>query len=153
VAKRTASAKKQARAGVRRAARNRAVRSEVKTKVVKARRTLTGGPVAESERFAIALEAIQALDRAASKGILHRNNAGRRKARLAKQLAKLAITPSAGGGAAAGSGRGKKAASAASAAASAAAAGAPASKPAPARSAAKAVVAALNPRKKPSSSK
>jgi small subunit ribosomal protein S20 len=93
VAKRTASAKKQARAGVRRALRNRAVRSSVKTKVVKARRTLAGGPVAESERYAIALEAIQALDRAASKGILHRNNAGRRKSRLAKQLSKLATSP------------------------------------------------------------
>jgi small subunit ribosomal protein S20 len=76
---------------VRRALRNRAVRSEVKTMVVKARRSLTGGPVAESERFAIALEAIQALDRAASKGVLHRNNAGRRKSRLAKQLSKLAV--------------------------------------------------------------
>jgi len=115
VAKRTASAKKQARAGVRRALRNRAVRSEVKTKVVKARRTLTGGPVAESDRYAIALEAIQALDRAASKGILHRNNAGRRKARLAKQLSKLAV--SAGGGVgsatAAAAGKGKKASAAA----------------------------------------
>jgi small subunit ribosomal protein S20 len=114
MAKRTASAKKQARAGVRRALRNRAVRSEVKTKVVKARRTLTGGPVAESDRYAIALEAIQALDRAASKGILHRNNAGRRKSRLAKQLSKLAAMP-AGGGAEtrAAAGKGKKAASAA----------------------------------------
>jgi small subunit ribosomal protein S20 len=93
VAKRTASAKKQARAGVRRALRNRAVRSEVKTKVVKARRTLTGGPVAEAERYAIALEAIRSLDRAASKGILHKNNASRRKARLAKQLSKLALAP------------------------------------------------------------
>ena len=93
MAKRTASAKKQARAGLRRALRNRAVRSEVKTKVVKARRTLIGGPVAESERYAIALEAIRALDRAASKGILHKNNAGRRKARLARQLSKLAVAP------------------------------------------------------------
>ncbi len=109
MAKRTASAKKQARAGVRRALRNRAVRSEVKTKVVKARRTLTGGPVAESERYAIALEAIQALDRAASKGVLHRNNAGRRKSRLAKQLSKLAVAPTAGAGAAAMGGKGKKA--------------------------------------------
>ena len=92
MAKRTASAKKQARSGVRRALRNRAVRSEVKTKVVKARRTLVGGPVAESERFAIALEAIQSLDRAASKGVLHRNNAARRKSRLAKQLSKLAVS-------------------------------------------------------------
>ena len=103
MAKRTASAKKQARAGVRRALRNRAVRSEVKTKVVKARRTLTGGPVAESERYAIALEAFRALDRAASKGILHRNNAGRRKARLARQLSKLAVAP------VAATGKGKKA--------------------------------------------
>jgi small subunit ribosomal protein S20 len=147
VAKRTASAKKQARAGVRRAARNRAVRSEVKTKVVKARRTLTGGPVAESERFAIALEAIQALDRAASKGILHRNNAGRRKARLAKQLAKLSMTPAAAGGSGGGGGgRAKKAAAPGAAAPAAAASG----KPAPARSAAKAVVAALTPKRKPS---
>jgi small subunit ribosomal protein S20 len=146
VAKRTASAKKQARSGVRRAARNRAVRSEVKTKVVKARRTLTGGPVAESERFAIASEAIQALDRAASKGILHRNNAGRRKARLAKQLAKLSMTPAASGGAGGGGGRAKKAAAPVAAAPAAAAS----SKPAPARSAAKAVVAALTPKRKPS---
>jgi small subunit ribosomal protein S20 len=117
MAKRTASAKKQARSGVRRALRNRAVRSEVKTKVVKARRTLVGGPVAESERYAIALEAIQALDRAASKGILHRNNAGRRKSRLAKQLSKLAVSPSAGGasGGTAVAGKGKKAAAPAAA--------------------------------------
>jgi len=95
VAKRTASAKKQARAGVRRAARNRGVRSEVKTLVVKARKSLAGGPVAESERYALTLEAVRALDRAASKGILHRNNAARRKARLARQMAKLAIAPAA----------------------------------------------------------
>jgi small subunit ribosomal protein S20 len=108
MAKRTASAKKQARSGVRRALRNRAVRSEVKTKVVKARRTLTGGPVAESERFALALEAIQALDRAASKGVLHRNNAGRRKSRLAKQLSKLAMSQ-AGAASGTAAGKGKKA--------------------------------------------
>jgi small subunit ribosomal protein S20 len=106
MAKRTASAKKQARSGVRRALRNRALRSEVKTKVVKARRTLVGGPIAESERYAIALEAIQSLDRAASKGVLHRNNAARRKSRLAKQLSKLAV--SAASSPAAGAGKVKK---------------------------------------------
>jgi small subunit ribosomal protein S20 len=119
MAKRTASAKKQARSGVRRALRNRAVRSEVKTKVVKARRTLTGGPVAESDRFALALEAIQALDRAASKGVLHRNNAGRRKSRLAKQLSKLATSPAASAAGTA-AGKGKKAPAAAAAKAGAA---------------------------------
>jgi len=118
VAKRTASAKKQARASVRRTVRNRAVRSEVKTKIVKARRSLTGGPVAESDRYAIALEAISALDRAASKGILHRNNAARRKARLARQLVKLGGAPAA---AATAGGRSKKGAPPAKGAAAAAA--------------------------------
>jgi small subunit ribosomal protein S20 len=91
---------------VRRAARNRAVRSEVKTLVVKARKSLTGAAVAESERYALTLEAVQALDRAASKGVLHRNNAARRKARLTKQMAKLAVAP------VAASGKGKKGAAA-----------------------------------------
>jgi small subunit ribosomal protein S20 len=128
MAKRTASAKKQARSGVRRALRNRAVRSEVKTKVVKARRTLTGGPVAESERFALGLEAIQALDRAASKGVLHRNNAARRKSRLAKQLSKLKMTPAAGSATATAAGKGKKAPAAAAKPAAKAAATKPVAK-------------------------
>ena len=89
MAKRTASAKKQARAGVKRAARNRAVRSEVKTEIVKARRSFTQSPVAEADRVAQAVQAIRSLDRAAAKGILHRNNAGRRKGRLMRQLVKL----------------------------------------------------------------
>lgn len=111
MAKRTASAKKQARASVRRTQRNRAVRSEVKTKIVKARRSLTEAPVAESDRHAIAMDAIRALDRAASKGVLHRNNAARRKARLTRQLVTLGGVPAA----AAGAGRTKKAAPAAAA--------------------------------------
>jgi small subunit ribosomal protein S20 len=99
---------------VKRALRNRAVKSEVKTKVVKARRSLAGGPVGESDRYALALEAVRALDRAASKGILHRNNAARRKARLTRQLAKLKITPPAAAA------KGKKGAAAAPAASKAA---------------------------------
>jgi small subunit ribosomal protein S20 len=111
---------------VRRAARNRGVRSEVKTLVVKARKSLLGGPVAESERFALTLEAVRALDRAASKGVLHRNNAARRKGRLAKQMAKVAIAP------AAPASKGKKgaAATAPAAASKVAAPKAAASKPA-----------------------
>ena len=66
MAKRTASAKKQARAGVKRSARNRAIRSEVKTKVVKARRSYTESPVAESDRASLTVEAIRSLDRAAA---------------------------------------------------------------------------------------
>lgn len=128
MAKRTASAKKQARASVRRTLRNRAIRSEVKTLIVKARRTLTDAPAAESDRHAVTLEAVRALDRAASKGILHPNNAARRKARLTRQLVKLAGVPAAGAGARAASGKSKKAAAArgkGAAAASGAAAKAP----------------------------
>jgi len=113
---------------VRRALRNRAVKSEVKTLVVKARKSLVGGPVAESERYALTLEAVQALDRAASKGVLHRNNAARRKGRLTKLMAKLAIAPTAPAGPA---GKGKKGAVAVAVAPAAAAAAAkPAAKPA-----------------------
>jgi small subunit ribosomal protein S20 len=126
VAKRTASAKKQARAGVKRAERNRAVRSEVKTLVVKARKSLTGGPVAESDRYALTLEAVRALDRAASKGVLHKNNASRRKARLARQMAKLKIAPPVAAKGKQSSKKGAVAAPAKAAAAPAKAAAAPA---------------------------
>ena len=95
---------------MKRALRNRAVRSEVKTLVVKARKSLSGAPVAESDRFALTLDAVRALDRAAAKGVLHRNNAARRKARLARQMAKLAVAPPAAVG------KGKKAAPAKAAA-------------------------------------
>lgn len=126
MAKRTASAKKQARAGVKRAERNRAVRSEVKTLVVKARKSLTGGPVAESDRYALTLEAVRALDRAASKGVLHKNNASRRKARLARQMAKLKIAPPVAAKGKQSSKKGAVAAPAKAAAAPAKAAAAPA---------------------------
>lgn len=111
MAKRTASAKKQARAGVRRALRNRAVKSEVKTLVVKARRSLSEGANGKSEAAEVGLEAVRALDRAAAKGILHRNNAGRRKGRLMRQLAKVGgavAAPAAAG--ASGNRKGAKAA-------------------------------------------
>ena len=107
MAKRTASAKKQARAGVRRSARNRGVRSEVKTRVVKARRSFAESPVAEADRAALTVDAIRVLDRAAAKGILHRNNAARRKSRLMRQLVKLGVAAPV---AAARTSKGKKAA-------------------------------------------
>jgi|SRR5579864_581977 len=120
MAKRTASAKKQARAGARRAVRNRAVRSSVKTLIVKARRALTSSPVAESDRHATAVEAVRALDRASAKGVLHPNNAARRKSRLARQLAKVAAAAPAASGSSSGAkgGRGKGAAPSAAPAAS-----------------------------------
>jgi small subunit ribosomal protein S20 len=98
--------------------RNRAVRSEVKTLIVKARRALVSGAGSSSEsRVSDTVEALRALDRAASKRIVHPNNAARRKSRLARRLAKLGVAAPAASAAAAGSGsgsgKGKKAAPAA----------------------------------------
>jgi len=98
--------------------RNRAVRSEVKTLIVKARRALgSGAGSSAAERASDTVEALRVLDRAASKRILHPNNAARRKSRLARRLAKLeaAAPAAAASGAGSGSGKGKKAAPAAAA--------------------------------------
>jgi small subunit ribosomal protein S20 len=102
--------------------RNRGVRSEVKTLIVKARRALaTGGGSSAETRVSDTVEALRALDRAASKRILHPNNAARRKSRLARQLAKLQAAAPAASGTSAASGKGKKAAPAAASSPAAAA--------------------------------
>jgi small subunit ribosomal protein S20 len=101
---------------VRRSIRNRGVKSEVKTRVVKARRSFSESPVAESDRAALAIDAIRSLDRAASKGILHRNNAARRKGRLMRQLVKVGGTAPKVAAVAPARGKAKKAAPAAAAA-------------------------------------
>ncbi len=78
-----ASSKKDARRSAVRAVRNRGLKSSVKTKITKARRALQDS---EPEGAELGLGAISALDRAAAKGVLHRNNAARRKSRLMKKL-------------------------------------------------------------------
>ena len=82
------SARKRIRSSERKHIRNRAVKSAVRTKVIKARHALLeeGGATGEAELHA----AIKALDRAAEKGVLHKNNARRRKSRLASMAARLA---------------------------------------------------------------
>ena len=74
------SAEKAARQAERRHLRNRSVTSAVKTHVRKAERLIGDGQLVSAE--AAVLEAVKALDRAAQKGILHNNNAARRKSRL-----------------------------------------------------------------------
>ena len=79
----TRSAEKQMRVAERRRMRNRAVKSAVKTFIRKAER----GIVATAEDAqALVTQAVKSLDKAASKGILHRRNAARRKSRLMKKL-------------------------------------------------------------------
>jgi small subunit ribosomal protein S20 len=83
----TQSAKKRVRASLRKRDRNRSTRSAVKTLVSRARRPAV--PDAVSLTSEDVRRAISALDKAAEKGVLHPNNASRRKSRLMSALAKL----------------------------------------------------------------
>jgi small subunit ribosomal protein S20 len=66
--------------------RNKAVKSEIKTRVKSA--VALGAAGAENAEDA-ARVAIKRLDKAAAKGIIHKNQAARRKSRLMKRLAGL----------------------------------------------------------------
>jgi small subunit ribosomal protein S20 len=78
------SAIKRIRQNEARRVRNRGVRSRVRT-AVKTARTVLGASSGDA-RSAV-LEAIRALDKAVSQGIVHRNTAARRKSALARRLA------------------------------------------------------------------
>jgi small subunit ribosomal protein S20 len=80
------SAIKSIRQDVRKTARNRPVRSSLKTYVKNAvTRIATGEEATSQEAVRIA---ISKLDKAAQKGIIHKNQAARRKSRLARKLNK-----------------------------------------------------------------
>lgn len=68
--------------------RNRSVRSSVKTYIGRALRAVStaDGPEAVTEVQTAALRAVRALDVAAAKGVIHKNNAARRKSRLMKRV-------------------------------------------------------------------
>ncbi|NNJ09657.1 30S ribosomal protein S20 [Chloroflexales bacterium ZM16-3] len=78
----TKSAKKRISTNARKHARNQMYRSQVKTAVKKAEQTIFAGTPDEATIRA----AISILDKAAVKGIIHKNNAARRKSRLVKKL-------------------------------------------------------------------
>ncbi|MBW8011212.1 MAG: 30S ribosomal protein S20 [Chloroflexi bacterium] len=83
----TKSAMKRIRQNNKRRLHNRVFRGAARTYVTKARTAIEAGEV-EAARSATLL-AVKALDKAAEKGILHRNNASRRKGKLMKSLAAL----------------------------------------------------------------
>ena len=84
----TASAEKRNRQAQKRRARNVGVRTGVKGAVKKVREALDKGDTAAAKAALHVAE--KALDRAASKGVLHRNAASRRISRLAHAVAKTA---------------------------------------------------------------
>jgi len=87
----TKSAEKEMRKTERRRLRNKAVRTKAKTMISQAERLIFSGDL-ESAKKAVAM-AIISLDKAAEKGIIHPNNAARRKARLLKKLNQAQTPP------------------------------------------------------------
>lgn len=80
----TKSAIKMIRVAAHRRARNRPVRSALKTYIGKAEKLVVAGQT-DAAQVSVR-EAISALDRAAERGIIHPNQAARRKSRLMKKL-------------------------------------------------------------------
>jgi small subunit ribosomal protein S20 len=78
---------KRNRQNEKRRLRNRVVRGTTRSAVREARAAFESGNV-EVTKTAV-LEAISKLDKAAEKGVIHKNNAARRKSRLMKKLAAL----------------------------------------------------------------
>ncbi len=76
---------KRDRQNEKRRLRNRAFRGSARAAVRSARATIDAG----TPDKAAVLEAISRLDKAAEKGVIHKNNAARRKSRLMKALAAL----------------------------------------------------------------
>ncbi|MCS4484171.1 MAG: 30S ribosomal protein S20 [Actinomycetaceae bacterium] len=67
--------------------RNKAVKSELKTYIRRVREAIAAGD-REAAEAALRL-AGKKLDKAASKGVIHRNQAGNRQSKLAVQIAKM----------------------------------------------------------------
>ena len=80
----TKSAEKALRAAARKRARNKPIRTAAKTYITKAESLIFGDQL-ESAPEAMR-QAVRALDKAAQKGVIHHNNAARRKSRLMKKF-------------------------------------------------------------------
>lgn len=78
------STQKIAMAAAKKQLRNKSIRSFVKTCLTKAERLIATQEL-DAAREAV-VQAVSALDKAAQKGVIHPNNAARRKSRLMKKL-------------------------------------------------------------------
>ena len=77
------SALKRIKTSAVRTARNRRIKSTVKTAVKNLQETVAKSPEEARESL---VKAQKTLDKAVSKGVLHKNNAARKKSRLAKKI-------------------------------------------------------------------
>lgn len=81
------SAIKRIRQNEKRRLHNRAFRNRARTLVKKARVAIASGDAEEAQRAT--MTAVRDLDKLASRGVIHKRNAARRKSRLTKQMMAL----------------------------------------------------------------
>ena len=82
------SAKKRVKVSEKKNLRNRMIKSAVRTSVKKLEAAIAADPQTANAQLVVTTSAI---DKAESKGVMHKNAANRKKARLAKQLAKATV--------------------------------------------------------------
>lgn len=85
------SAQKRVRSSEKRRVSNKSIRSLTKTGVIKAEKLIFSGEQ-EGARESV-LAAVSSLDKAVGKGIIHANNAARRKSRLMNKLNQAEAAP------------------------------------------------------------
>lgn len=79
------AAAKRVRVNAEKSQRNKAVRSDLRTAIKKADLALTEG---SEDKVQVVRFAMSKIDRAVSRGILHKNNAARKKSQLSSRLNK-----------------------------------------------------------------
>jgi small subunit ribosomal protein S20 len=84
----TKSAEKAMRSSARKRVINKKVKEKVRDELKSLRKSITAG--SKDEAQAKLSKAMSVLDKAAKKGIIKKNNASRRKSRLAKAIDKIA---------------------------------------------------------------
>lgn len=80
----TRSAAKRVRSSERRRLRNKSIKSRVKTAIKKFDLALGGSEIEKAQE--LMREASSVIDRAANKGVIHRNAAARKKSRMAERF-------------------------------------------------------------------
>ena len=88
----TKSAEKQMRVAEKKRLHNKSIRSLCKTNITKAEKLIFSGELEVAQKAVV--DAISSLDKAAEKGVIHPNNAARRKSRLMKKLNEAQVLPS-----------------------------------------------------------
>ena len=83
------SAKKRIKVIAKKTLRNKMIKSRTKTEVKKVMEAVSAGDKPEAQ--AALVNAIRTIDKAASKGVFHKNNASRKKSRLTKLVNKCGV--------------------------------------------------------------